>query len=380
MATAQSELQNQLALVSSLYGPGTIACWYLTALSVLVSWLLHPRKRQSGSIDVDLIAVLVLPAVAAGHLFSQVRGFLSQDNIMPAGSNADWKYRQSVAAIEAPLNVTETFLPISAILLIVASLTFCFRRVIFVSSVALLCLAVEFYVHFSKFRDFGLQYKRQDVSEAMMTTFSRLFIADFASLSIAILVTMSVSSIISTAIAVCMYSPPKTASSTSQQDIERVNDIASIERTTSSPTTSTVEVARSSEWTLGIRLPRRSKDFSIRSSAVVNVLMLPLAFILSLLPPIWHCTNSPRVATAKMPFWQTLNHNASRFARDFFPRSAYSITDLDQVVAAAAGATVLSFSVYSVAKAHYELWSGRRTPPSASTGTELSRLGNHPAS
>ena len=377
MATAQSQLQDRLALVSSLYGPGTIACWYLTALSVLVSWLLHPQKRTSGSIDVDLIAVLTLPAVAAGHLFSQVRGFLSEDNIMSTGSNADWKYRQSVAAIEASLNVTETFMAISAILLIVASWAICFRRVIFVSSVALLCLAVECFVHFSKIRDFGLQYRRSDVSGVMDTTFSRLFIADFASLVIAILVTLSVSGLISTAIAFCMYSQSRTTSSTSRQDVERVNDIASRERT---PNTSTVEVTRSSETILGIRLPRRSEDFSIRSITFVSTLMLPVTFVLSLLPTIWHSMNSPHVVTATMPFWQTLNHYASRFARDFFPRSAYSITDLDQVVATAAGATVLAFSVYSVAKARYKIWSVKRPPPSASTGTELSRLGNHPAS
>ena len=379
MAIAQSQLQDRLALVSSLYGPGTIACWYLTALSVLVSWLLHPRKRKSGSIDVDLIAVLTLPAVAAGHLFSQVRGFLSQDKIVPAGSNAHWKYRQSVAAIEASLNVTETFVAISAVLLIVACWTFCFRRVILVSSVSFLCLAVESYVRFSKFRAFGLQYKRPDVSGAMITTFSRLFLADFPTLVVAILVIFSVSGLISTAIAFCMYSPPRTAPSMSQLDVERVNDIALRERSPSSSDTSTVEVTRSSGMPFGIRLPRRSEDLSIRSSKAVYTLMLPVIFVLSVLPPIWHSKNSPRVVTATMPFWQTLKYYASRIARNFFPRSACSITDLDQAVAATAGATVLAFSVYSVAKARYKIWSVRRTPPSAPTSTGLSRFGDHPA-
>src|SRR6201999_2905001 len=59
---------DQFSLVSPLYGPGSMLCWYLTTLSVLLSWMLHPHKRASGSIDVDLVAVLTLPAVAAGHL------------------------------------------------------------------------------------------------------------------------------------------------------------------------------------------------------------------------------------------------------------------------------------------------------------------------
>lgn len=97
-----------------------ITCWYLTTLAVLVSWTLHRRERDSGSIDVDLIAVLALPAVAAGHLVSQVRALLNQAKIVRA-SSADWKYLQSVPAIKAPFIVTETFMAISVILFTVAA-------------------------------------------------------------------------------------------------------------------------------------------------------------------------------------------------------------------------------------------------------------------
>jgi hypothetical protein len=44
MATADSGSEDRYAKVSSLYGPGTIAAWYFTLLSVLVSWTLHPSK------------------------------------------------------------------------------------------------------------------------------------------------------------------------------------------------------------------------------------------------------------------------------------------------------------------------------------------------
>jgi hypothetical protein len=54
-------------LVSSLYGPGTVVCWYLTWVSVQVSWITHPKKGTFDSIDPDFIAVLTLPTVAAGH-------------------------------------------------------------------------------------------------------------------------------------------------------------------------------------------------------------------------------------------------------------------------------------------------------------------------
>jgi hypothetical protein len=381
MATTQSQLQNRFALVSSLYGPGTIICWYLTTLSVLVSWTLHPRKRKSGSIDVDLIAVLTLPAVAAGHLASQVRGFLNQDNDAQTSSNADWKYLQSIAAIEAPFNVTETFMAISVILFIVAAWMFCIRRAICVALVGLQCFTVDCYIHFSEFRDLGLRYV-PGVSARNYPAFSRLFVADFAGLVIAILVTLSACGLISAAIALFMLAPSRTPSSRSRRDIERVNEAAPRERMPFRFGTPAVEVTRSTETTHGTRLFGRSEGLYLRAITVVTTLFLPVTFILSLLPPFWHSTTPSNRAfrSATTPFWQTLDRDATRFVRDFFPRTACSITDLDQVVAAAAGATVLGFSVYSVAKAYYKKWNVRRTPPSEPTGAELSRVENHPAS
>ena len=80
-----------------------------------------------------------------------------------------------------------------------------------------------------------------------------------------------------------------------------------------------------------------------------------------------------------MSFWQTLGHHASRLARDFFPRTAYSITDLDQAVAAAAGVTVLGFSVYGMAKARYKTWNSKRHMSPGPAGIELSGFENRPA-
>lgn len=351
MATTQSPLQNELALVSSLYGPGTITCWYLTTLSVLVSWTLHPRKRKLGSIDVDLIAVLTLPAVAAGHSVSQVREFLNQNRIVLVSSSADWKYRQSVAAIEASLNVTETFMAISVILFIVATWMFCIRRAIFVALIGLLCFTVESYIHFSKFMDFGLRY-RPGVSAGDYITFTRSFVADFASLVTAILVTLSVCGLFSTAIAIFMLSASRTPHSNSRQDAERH---------------SAAEVTPSADTTRATLI-----------ITMMTTLFLPVALVSSSLPPIWYSIDYHAVKTATTSYWQTLREYTSRLVRVFFPRTACSITDLDQVVAAAAGATVLGFGFYSVAKAHYKLWNSRST--TARSGSELSRIENDPAS
>lgn len=373
MATAQSQHQEHFALVSSLYGPGTITCWYLTTLSVLVSWTLHPQKRKSGSIDVDLIAALTLPAVAAAHLVSQVRGFMDQYENAQTTDNPDWNYPQSVAAIEAPFNVTETFMAISVILFLVAAWMFCIRRAIAVGLIGLMCFTVECYIHFSKFNRVDLRYD-PSLPASNHPAFSRLFVADFASLVIAILVTLSVCGLISMAIALFILVPPGTPSSHSQQDIERVNE--AVPGLTMPPRLGTpaVEVPRNAEMIHGTQVPGRSEDLHLRAITMVTLVFLPVSFVSSLLPMFWDSTKYDTATSTTTSIWQTLDQYVTRFVRNFFPRTACSITDLDQVVAAGAGATVLGFSLYSVAKAYYEIWNVRRIQPSEPIGTELSRV------
>ena len=379
MATAPSQPQSQLALVSSLYGPGTITCWYLTTLSVLVSWTLHPQKRKSGSIDVDLIAVLTLPAVAAGHLVSQYRGFLQAVRGASSSSVNDGKLLQSIAAIEAPFNVTETFMAVSVILFIVAAWMFCIRRAISVGVIGLLCFTVECCIHFSSYTDLDLRYK-PGISADVYPAFSRFFVADFAGLVIAILVILSLCGVSSAAIAFYMLLPPKTASSGPRQDVEGGNQAALRSRTPSRSSASAVGATRSVETTHGAQLRRKSGESSLRAITMVTTLFLPATFVASVLPLTWPSTSHQDSASATASTWQTLDESANRLGRNLFPRTACSITDLDQGVAAAAGATVLGFSVYSVAKAYYKIWSIRRTTPTEPTGTELSRIENHPVS
>ena len=326
----------------------------------------------------DLIAVLTLPAVAAAHLVSQVRGFLHQDNVMRARDSADWKYLQSVAAIEAPFNVTETFMATSVILFIAAAWMFCVRRAIFVAWIGLLCFTVECYIHFSNFRDLGLRYKPGVLADNY-PAFSRFFVADFAGLVIAILVILSLCGLLSAAIAFYMLLPSGTGSSRPRQDVEGANEAASTERTVFGFGALAVEVTHSAEMTNGTQLLWRCEESGLRAITLVTTLFLPLAFIASSLPLIWPSTNGRDSESATTSMWQTLDQSANRLLRGLFPRTACSITDLDQAVAAAAGATVLGFSIYSVGKAYYELWNVRRTTSPEPTGTELSRFENRPA-
>ena len=215
MASDRADSIDRLATVSSLYGPGTITCWYLIASSVLVSWTLHPYKRKSGSIDVDLIATLTLPGIAAGHVISRAHGSIRQ--LFEA---QDLRLIPAVAAIEAPFIIVETFMALSVILFLIAAWMVKIRRAIFVAVVGLLCFVVECYVHFSDFASFRLQY-RPDIGTTDFPTFTRQFVADFNGLIVAILITLSLVIVCSISMVGVLSIFSLEKPSTSRRDSER---------------------------------------------------------------------------------------------------------------------------------------------------------------
>ena len=130
-------------LVSSLYSPGTTACWYLTMLSCLVSWTIHPKSRTSGYVNDDFIALLTFPAVAAGHLNAQISAYpgCKHESI----NMDDMEMFKLSAAIEAPLNIIEKFMATAMILFLVALAFKCMKRIVFLALGAMFCFSAEIY-------------------------------------------------------------------------------------------------------------------------------------------------------------------------------------------------------------------------------------------
>jgi hypothetical protein len=94
-----------LATVSSLYGPGAVAGWLCSIVSVLTPWLLTSWDQQKSRISNDLIAALALPFIAVIHMTYQLSNVLE-----PIDS-------PSSPGIEAPLVICETFLVVAPLLL-----------------------------------------------------------------------------------------------------------------------------------------------------------------------------------------------------------------------------------------------------------------------
>lgn len=112
--TVMQPQNDPYAKVQSLYGPGTVGAWLLTILSVFLTWTLNRKARCRDTLSFDFLAVLILPTVAASHLFWLARRLpTSIAGVLVA---EDLEAVQNVAALEAPLNICETFLTPALIL------------------------------------------------------------------------------------------------------------------------------------------------------------------------------------------------------------------------------------------------------------------------
>ena len=355
---------NVYATVSSLYGPGTVSCWYLTTFSVLISWTIHPHKRKSGSIDVDLITTLTLPVVAAGHLISQARLLLYRhafDLYEPI---------YSVAAIEAPFVIVEIFMQISVILFLIAAWRRALRRLVITGLVGLLCFAVECYIHFSDFPRLNLQHHPKARPHV---AFQRYFVADFTAITIAITVLLVVVSLLSTAIPV-VYAGYNQEQPRPSRDENRRLDLAALQAI--SVTARTYNDSESYQYNAALAQEIETErlealDHAHKSRAIerqtrlmtyVSTIFLPISFLLSLFPAGMLGSNAAMLGSDILRNW---------FRTTFFPRTSFSISDLDQAVAVAAGATILAFNLYSVMKAHYKILSAKDDSSLEIAGMEL---------
>lgn len=94
-------------LVDLLYGPGTVGAWLLTLCAVIISWTMNKNTRRKDSISLDFVGAVLLPLVASWQLFFQVARL--PFSIAKTITSRDVEIQQYASALEAPLNICETF-------------------------------------------------------------------------------------------------------------------------------------------------------------------------------------------------------------------------------------------------------------------------------
>lgn len=156
-----AEINNDSACrnhVSGLYGPGAMLGWYLTLAGCIVSWTLHPHRKQEDAITADLLTFLMLPLAAAAQAISLARQY-SEEWITIKGDSccveaalkadlANPRTCQARFAIEAPARVVFVFLNICVMLYAIPAVRRLKRGSAIIFAI-LSCLASQYYGGFS---------------------------------------------------------------------------------------------------------------------------------------------------------------------------------------------------------------------------------------
>lgn len=70
----------ELDLELSFYGPGSLACWYLALLCVIITWSFHPTKNFLRlSLSPDIVFFALYACLAAYHMAQQVTYFTPEE-------------------------------------------------------------------------------------------------------------------------------------------------------------------------------------------------------------------------------------------------------------------------------------------------------------
>ena len=324
---------DRLNLVSSFYGPGAVGCWYLTSLSCLISWTVHPKKRLSGSIDNDFIAFLTFPAVSAGHLILQTKNFSSIDETQ---QSLPENLLQTAAALEASLIITETFLLLGVLLILIAVYCQCVRRGFLLAAVAVFGFLAEVYLDVS-----------QPSSRVRHALLHRHFLISYRWLLLVVSILVSTLVVFSSSIISLFYiqRPPQSSVREVPSDIfmRYGSQGHSLERE---------EI---------MRLRRRPYRDDFLSSLHSRILLSSTFLVMPLCALSSVGINFVDAASHAPPIvWPWIQATSSKFLRNLLPRTAYSLKELDQAVAMFAGATVLCFSIYGAALAQYESYEEKR--------------------
>jgi hypothetical protein len=293
MSSQDASSSNTLDLVNSFYGPSATACWYLTCLSCLISWTLHPKKSTSDSITSDLIALATFPTVASAHLLNQVKDYARQARwaIGPCRKfMPQWRRRSSL----------RKRISLSASFLLLLALT------------GIFCFASEICLFFS-------------IPSIRNTSgiFDRSFLVDSLPVLVAVLVLVSILIFI---LLVFLYFLLDRRYPSLIVDVPPEADLE------------VAELFRDlNQHHIHMLQNRRMGNLTHLST-----LFLPLSFAVSLTP-------------TSTDIWQQLIKRRGVLG-EFSPKTDSRIMDLDQAVSLLAGMTVFGFSLYSAADARHQSW------------------------
>jgi hypothetical protein len=113
-----------------------VGCWLLIICSVITSWTLNPREKKLDHITNDFIASLTFPCIASAHLAFLL--YRLPAPLLEVLTSPDLGMLQHAAAIEAPLNICETFSMLALLLFAIAAWRLQVKRAVLILMVGVL--------------------------------------------------------------------------------------------------------------------------------------------------------------------------------------------------------------------------------------------------
>jgi hypothetical protein len=343
--------QNPYVRVESLYGPGTIAAWLVTALSVLINWTFNPHTRRKDTISLDFVTVVLLPTVASIHLFFLLAHL--PVSIAEALISQDEDVRQFVAAFEAPLNVCETFSMLALIFAVTSIISWCepwprYKRLGLIVAVGLLSWAPENLLYFLATRK-GVSVSESILSRPYLFFASPIIASVWAFLSVCLVLAGG-----SYIIIWCLHRTKD--QSQHQPNTSGMQDTPTYRFRNQNSTSGNLESAQRLEG--AIQAQRRSDDASMRTIVFLTSVFLPLALLSSFFS----------ISSITYPETRTQTESSDRrnIGIFFIPRSSQSISALDQAIALSTGCLVFLYTMFGV-------WRSRRLHNDPSTKRIIQR-------
>lgn len=334
--TDTSSSSERFSLVASFYGPGNIISWICTVASV-VTWCLNAQYRRKDRISADLIFALVVPGVAAGHVIYMM--FFSSDaeheSVQQLFTSSDSQIVQHAAAAEAALNVCETF-PAAAVLLVVISMSHGhMKRTLAVVIVGLLAFSTEAVV-FVQTR--GIRVSASNLTRPFLFNFFEAM----ASILIFLVVWISVFSIMILWLRLRIVNNPEEQIQLGSADPQLEADVRTALRS------QVVDMGSAAMWENQLHAVEALQlaEAHIREGkamAIFSIIFLPLQFLAALAS-----MGSPTGMFGSTIYMSSLSWAARLLL--FVPKSATSITELDQMVSVCIGSTALLFILWEAFK------------------------------
>lgn len=328
----------RFSLVASFYGPGNIASWLCMVASVLNTWCLNTECRRKDSISADLVVVLAVASVAAGHaIYMLFFDHAHYESIQHLFTSADPEVLKHAAAAEAALDVCETFSAIAVLLVFVSMFFGHLKRTLAVVVVGLLAFSTEAVVF--------IQTRGVSVSDTNLT---RPFLFNFfevmVSLVVFVAVWLTVFSVLIVWLRVRMIEGPEEQTELESADTELETEVRTALRRQDIDIDTAVRWANQQQSTRALHLMKaEARDGNpMRLLTLLSIFFLPLSLFASLAS-----MGTPLGVFGVTSFIPSPNWGAVLF---FVPRSTTAITELDQMVSLCVGIITLLFSFWEAFK------------------------------